>query len=47
MFFEEIIEIGPILSSKLGCLADIAFADFEKVDKIGLLVGISGLFQGF
>ena len=34
MFFEKIIEIGPILSCKLCSLAHIPFTDFEKVDEI-------------
>jgi hypothetical protein len=47
MFFQEIIEISPILSSKLRCHADIAFTDFEEVNKITLFIGVSRLFEGF
>ena len=47
VLLEEVIEIGPMFSCKLGGLAHIALAELQEMDEIGLFKGISGLFERF
>jgi hypothetical protein len=45
VFFKEIVKIRSVFSGELGCLAHIAFADFEYMDEIPPLIVILGLLE--
>jgi hypothetical protein len=47
VFLKEIVKIRSVLSGKLGCLAHIAFGDFEEMDEVVPLIVVLGLLERF
>src|SRR5271157_1999511 len=46
MLLQKKVEVCPVFAGESCCFSDLPLGEFEKVDEIALLKGISGFFQG-